>query len=114
VLQLNLFEIHLQLFGNQHRDRGVGALTHLDIGHDEDNPTIAFDTNDRVGGEAIGIGRSGFAVCDWQAQAQHQSAARCGSGLQKAAPREAGASGIRGQLIEDHVSLPFRSLARPA
>ena len=37
VLELHLVEVHLQLLGDQHRDRGVGALAHLDVGHGQDD-----------------------------------------------------------------------------
>ena len=88
MLQLHLLQVHLQLFGDQHRDGGIGALAHLDIGHGQDNLPIAFDADEGVGREAIGVGRFGFAVCERQAQAQHQASARGRSGLQEPAPGE--------------------------
>ena len=89
MFQLHLRQVHLQLFGDQHRDGGIGALAHLDIGHGQDNPPVAFDADEGVGREAIGVGRLGFAACERQAQAQHQASARGRSGLQETAPREA-------------------------
>ncbi len=88
VFELHLFEVNLQLFGDQHRDGSIGALAHLDIGHGQDNLPIAFNADESVGREAIGVGRFGFAVCERQAQAQHQASARGRSGLQEAAPGE--------------------------
>ena len=88
MLQLHLFQVHLQLFGDQHRDGGVGALAHLDIGHGQDNLPIAFDADEGVGREAIGIGRFGITVCERQAQAQHQASARGRSGPQEPPPGE--------------------------
>ena len=41
MLQPHLLQVHLQLFGDQHRDRGVGALAHLDIGHGQDDLPVA-------------------------------------------------------------------------
>ena len=84
MLEPHLVQVHLQLFGDQHRDRGVGALAHLDIGHGQDDLPVAADADERVRRESIG--RFGFAVCEWQTQAQHQAAARGRSGLQEAAP----------------------------
>ena len=60
MLQLHLRQVHLQLFGDQHRDGGIGALAHLDIGHGQDNPSIASDADKGVRHEAVG--RFGFAV----------------------------------------------------
>ena len=62
MLEPHLLQVHLQLFGDQHRDRGVGALAHLDIGHGQDNLPVAADADEGVGREAIGGGRFGFAV----------------------------------------------------
>ena len=83
MLQPHLLEIHLQLFGDQHRDRGVGALAHLDIGHGQDDLPVALDADEGVGREGLGVGRFGFARRERQAQAQHQAAAGGRSGLQE-------------------------------
>ena len=88
VLQPHLFQVHLQLFGDQHRDGGIGALAHLDIGHGQDNLPVASDADEGVGREAIGVGCLGLAVCQRQAQAQHQTSASGRSGLQEGAPGE--------------------------
>ena len=87
VFDLHLFQVHLKLFGDQHRDRGIGALSHLDIGHGQDNPPVAYDADEGVGRKTIGIGRFGFAVCERQAEAKHQASARGHSSLQEPAPR---------------------------
>ena len=88
MLQPHLFQVHLQLFGDQHRDGGIGALAHLDIGHGQDDLSVAADADEGVGHEAIGADRFGFAVCERQAQAQHQAAAGGRSGPQEPAPRK--------------------------
>jgi hypothetical protein len=88
MLQPHLFQVHLQLFGDQHRDGGIGALAHLDIGHGQDDLPVASDADEGVGREAIGAGRFGFAVGERQAEAQHQAPARGRSGLQEGAPGE--------------------------
>ena len=41
VLQLHLLQVHLELFGDQHRHGGVVALAHLDIGHGQDDLSVA-------------------------------------------------------------------------
>jgi len=64
MLQPHLFQVDLQLFGDQHRDRGVGALAHLDIGHGQHDLPIALDADEGIGREAIGIGRLCFAICE--------------------------------------------------
>ena len=88
MLQPHLFQVHLQLLGDQHRDRGVGALAHLDIGHGQDDLPVAFDADEGVGRKAIGAGRFRLAVCERQTEAQHEAAARGRSGLQEDAPGE--------------------------
>ena len=83
MLQPHLVQVHLQLFGDQHRDRGVGALAHLDIGHGQDNLPVAADADEGVGREASASAASA-SPCERQAEAQHQAAARGRAGLQEA------------------------------
>jgi hypothetical protein len=63
-------------------------LAHLDIGHGQDDLPVAFDADKGVGREAIGAGRFGIAVCERQAQTQHQASARRRPGLHEPAPGE--------------------------
>ena len=86
MLQLHLSQVHLQLFGNQHRDGGIGALAHLDVRHREYNGTIRSDADEGVGRETIG--RFGIAVCEWKAETQQQTSAGDRSGLQEPATGE--------------------------
>jgi hypothetical protein len=86
MLQMHVFQVHLQLFGDQHRDRGVGALAHLDIGHGQDNVSVALDADEGVGREASFAGGVSVAVCERQIQAQYQASACSRSGLQETAP----------------------------
>ena len=81
VLQPHLIETDLQFFGDQHRNCGVVALAHLDIGHGEDDLTIAVDTDEGVRCKDAGVTRFGFCALRWQAQTQHQAAAGCRSDL---------------------------------
>ena len=60
MLQPYLLQIDLELFGNQHRDRGVGALPHFDIGHCQDDLAVAADPNEGVRHERLDFSR--FAV----------------------------------------------------
>src|SRR5438034_11765764 len=39
----------LQLFGEQHRDGRIGAMAHLEVGHDQRDLTDWIDTNDCAG-----------------------------------------------------------------
>jgi hypothetical protein len=70
MFEPHLFQVDLELFGDQHRDRGICALAHLDIGHGQNDLPIACDADEGVGHKAIGAGRFGFAVCERQPQAQ--------------------------------------------
>ena len=54
MLQPHLVEIHLQLFGDQHRDGRVGALAHFDIGHGQHDLPVGRDADEGVGRERIG------------------------------------------------------------
>ena len=64
MLQPHLLQVHLQLFGDQHRDGGVGALAHFDIRHGQDDLPVVVDADEGVGREAIAVGRFGFAVAN--------------------------------------------------
>ena len=85
MLQLHLFQLNLQLFGDQHWDGGIGALAHLDIGHGQDDLPVASDADEGIRREAVR--RFGNAVCERQAQTQHQASACSRSSLQEPAPR---------------------------
>jgi hypothetical protein len=65
MFQPHLRQGYLQLFGDQHRDRSVSALTHLDIGHGQDNLPVAFYAYESVRYE--GIGPFGITVGERQA-----------------------------------------------
>jgi hypothetical protein len=86
MFQTHPFQVHLQLFGNQHRDGGIGPLPHLDIGHDQDNLAVGLDADEGIGREAVGDDCFGVAVCKRQVETQHEAAARCCSRLQNAPP----------------------------
>jgi hypothetical protein len=88
MFHLHLFQVHFQLFRDQHRDGGIGALAHLDIGHGQDNLPIVVDANECVRCEAIGVGRFDITIWERQAQAQNQASARGRSGLQEPSPGE--------------------------
>jgi len=90
VFELHLVEVDLQLFGDQQSDGSIGALAHLDIG--QWSGTICPSPSMRmksVGREAIERRAAfGFAVCERQAQAQHQASAGGRSGPAKKLRRE--------------------------
>ena len=69
MFEPHLLQVHLQLFGDQHRDRGVGALPHLDIGHGQDDLAVAADADEGIRHEIFGL--SGFASAERQAETQH-------------------------------------------
>jgi hypothetical protein len=88
MFEPHLLQVHLQLFGDQHRDRGIGPLTHLDIRHREDDMPVSVNADEGVWRESIGICGFGFAASDRQCQAQHQAVARRRSRPYERAPRE--------------------------
>ena len=76
VLDRDLVDIDLELFGDQHRDRGIGSLSHLDDRHHERDFAGAIDAQKRVRRERR-IARetvAHLAACG-QAEAQQQTAA---------------------------------------
>ena len=88
VLQAHLLQVHFELFSDQHRDRGIGALPHLDIGHGQNHLAVAADADEGVRCKVPRSRR--FALAEWQAQAQYQaSTKRSGTG-EEPAPRQAG------------------------
>lgn len=88
MLHPHLLQVDLQLFGDQHRDCGVVALAHLDIGHGQDDLPVAVDADEGVGRKAASIGGLGRAVGKRQTQAQHQAATCRRSCLEEPAPGE--------------------------
>ena len=49
MLQPHLLQVHLQLFGDEHRDGGVRALAHLDVGHGQRHLAVRIDADECVG-----------------------------------------------------------------
>ena len=75
MFELHLREIHLQFLGDQHRHRGVGALAHLDLRHDQRDLPVAADADERVRREICGFGGIGRIDPARQADAKQQSSA---------------------------------------
>ncbi len=102
---MHLLEVDLELFGNQHRDRRVGALPHLDIRHHKGDPPVAIDADESVRRKLVALARFGVDPGARQAQAQDEAAAdgragseECASGKSRRRLRGAG----RRDAIEDH------------
>jgi hypothetical protein len=53
MLELHLFQVHFQLFGDQHRDRGIGSLTHFDVRHGQSDPAISSNAHEGIGREHL-------------------------------------------------------------
>jgi hypothetical protein len=51
MLQHHLVEIDLELLGDQHRDRRVRTLSHLDVRHRERDRAVGTDPDERIGRE---------------------------------------------------------------
>ncbi len=95
-------EADLQLLGDQHGHRGVGALPHLDIGHGQRHRAVGGDAQKGVGRETrYGAGRRLRA----QRHADHQGAGGRRSGRQK------GPAGESHLLAHGWFSLPDGSCA---
>ncbi|MGY4367712.1 hypothetical protein ACVW1A_003777 [Bradyrhizobium sp. LB1.3] len=56
VLDLDLAPVGVELFGEHRRDRGVGALAHLDLRHDQDRAAGLVDADEGVRCE-LAVGR---------------------------------------------------------
>ena len=69
MLELYLLKIDLQLFGDQHRDRCICALTHFDVRHDKSDPTVRRDPHESIGLEGLIHARLSFGERGRQAQA---------------------------------------------
>ncbi len=109
VFQADLVQIPLQFLDEQHRDRGVIALTHLNIGHCQHDPPVTLDTNEGVRREAFSFGGGDAMVRERQGQAQHQAAAGGRPSMEKPAPRRSTSwprrepvGGTRWDRVEDH------------
>ena len=88
VLDHNLVDIHLELFGDQHRQRRVGPLTHLDDGHDERDFARAINAQEGVRRERrIGRESVAYLAARRQAEAKQQTAADGAGRGEKVAPR---------------------------
>jgi hypothetical protein len=75
MLDGDLVDVDLQLFGDQHRQRGVGALAHLDHGHHERHLARAIDAQERVRREGrISRERVADLAARGQADGENQSA----------------------------------------
>jgi hypothetical protein len=122
MFEPHLFQVHLQLLGDEHGDRRVGALAHLDIGHGQHDLPIAPDADEGVGDKGPSVGRWGITVCERQAQAEHQASAGGRASAQKNLRRErAFAEGDRPAPAASEtmssgviVRLPVSSIARLA
>jgi hypothetical protein len=83
VFETDLSEVDLQLFGNQHRHRGIGALAHLDLRYDHRHLVVAGDADKGIGRENRVV-RSFGGDHPRQPETQQQPAAG-GAGLQDGA-----------------------------
>jgi hypothetical protein len=75
MFQMHPREIHLQFLGEQHRHRGVGALSHLDLRHDQRDPPVPADANEGTRREIYGFGGIGRIDPTRQAGTEQQPSA---------------------------------------
>src|SRR5215210_5201408 len=100
MFKTNLLQANLELFSDQHRDRRVGALPHLDVRHRQDDLAVAADMNESVWCEVLRLG--GLDSVKRQAEAQHKTTAETSATCQEATSRQICVSGTRGDAIEGH------------
>ena len=98
MLELDRGELHLQLLGDEHGDGGIGALPHLDLGHDHGHFPVGVDADEGIGGEDPRR-RGGLAGEGGQADAQQQPAAGGSTHLDEGTAAEAAGAGP-GDLID--------------
>ena len=66
MLDLHLGEVDVELLGDQHRHRGVGALAHLDLRDGQRDAPVAADPHEgarREGGAGRGARRAAASRC---------------------------------------------------
>ena len=81
VVDMNISKIDAHLFRDEHRHGRIGALSHLDLRHDENHLAIAGNTHEGIRREDVALRCVGHAVR--QADAQQEPAADSGAGAQK-------------------------------
>jgi hypothetical protein len=122
MFDVDIAQIDFELLGDQHRHRGVGALAHLDLRHDQRCLPVQPDANEGIGRKAIHrAGGRDTPHCWRQAEAQQQAAANGGAGFEEPATgsrrqRRGVARPLCGiaKLLEAHGRPPFTTLAWPA
>ncbi len=120
VLQPHLRQIDLQLFGDQHRDRRVGALAHLDIGHGQRRSGRRAPMRMKALGAKASAAGFGLAVGERQAAGPAAGRRRRPLACRKLRRERLSRMALLvvGELDVDligvMVSLPARSIARPA
>jgi hypothetical protein len=92
MLELHRGEFHLQFLSDKHGDGGVGALPHLDLGHDHGHFPVGVDADEGIGGEDPRR-RGGLAGKGGQADAQQQPAAGGSTRLDEGSAAEAAGTG---------------------
>ena len=117
VLDRDFVDVDLELFGDQHRNRGIRPLSHLDDGHHERDLAGAIDAQKRVRRERrIGGETVAHLAARGKAEAKHQSAAdRSGRGeLEKVAARGRYARReFRSMRSSFHTSVPVTASGAP-
>jgi hypothetical protein len=111
VLDTDRAEVDLQLLGDQHRDRGVGALSHLDEGHGHGHPSARRNPDEGARRERPALGPIRRSCHG--ADADQQAAADGTGDAQELAPRQVHAA-RPGESVGDHVGLPPEASARAA
>jgi hypothetical protein len=84
-----LRQIDFELFGDQHRHRRIGALSHLDLVHDQDNLAVTRNADESIRRETGVVVRVGAAGQIGQADAQEEPATRSGTGCKNGPARNA-------------------------
>jgi hypothetical protein len=62
MFQAHLFQVDFELFGDQHRDGGIGPLPHLNIRHGQNDTPIALDADEGIRRKAFTVDRRSIAI----------------------------------------------------
>jgi hypothetical protein len=103
MLDRDLVDVDLELLGNEHRQRRIRALPHLDHRRDERHLAGAIEAQERVRRKrCIGRQRVTHLGATRHCKAEKQPAAERGGRDHEAAPRR------RSDIVRVHVTPPYR------
>jgi hypothetical protein len=88
LLGLNLGQVDLQLFGDEHRAGREGSLAHFNLGNDDGHSTILADAYEPPGREVLSCGGLIHSREAREGEGDEEPAAKRGAGAQEISPGE--------------------------